>query len=511
MRLKGLSFSSTLLVASMVLAACGGTTTANPTAAPADTAPTAASAPTAMMEPTAAAPTAAAEPTAMMEPTAAAEPTAATGNTSGESAMAALQANAANVSAELASAFAGEYKGTTVSMTGPFTGEDANKFDNAVKEFEDLTGIDIQYEGSKEFEATISARVDGGNAPDIADFPQPGLAASFVRSGKVIDVSSFINEAWLTENYTQSYLDIATIEGPNGPISAGVWHRAFPKSLVWYPKAAYDEAGYEVPTTWEEMTALMDQIVADGDTPWCIGIESGAATGWAATDWTEEMMLRTTSLENYDKWVTGELEFTDPVVKNAVEQWSNIWFNDEYVYGGRASIVTTNFGDAPAPMFEKPDPKCWMHKQGSFITSFFPADAKAGTDYSVFYLPPLDEQYGKPVLFSGDLMVAFADRPEVRAVMSFFSTGASVEQWVKAGGATSPHKDASLDWYTNDVDREVANILQQAESVRFDASDLMPGVVGAGTFWKGMSDYVAGTVDIDQALEEVQSGWAQAQ
>ena len=131
----------------------------------------------------------------------------------------------------------------------------------------------------------------------------------------------------------------------------------------------------------------------------------------------------------------------------------------------------------------------------------------AGTDYGVFYLPPIDPQYGKPVLFSGDLMVAFADRPEVRAVMAFFSSGASVERWAKAGGATSPHKDSSLDWYTNDIDRSVADILLQAETVRFDGSDVMPGVVGAGTFWKGLTDYVAGTVDLDQAMTEVQAGW----
>ncbi|MBS1965730.1 MAG: carbohydrate ABC transporter substrate-binding protein [Chloroflexi bacterium SZAS-1] len=496
------SFSLVLLAmfASLILAACGGGTAATPTQAPA---------PAAEATAAPAAPTAApAEPTAApAEPTAApAEPTAAPA--AGGSSLGTLEKNAANVSQELADAFAGKFKGTKVTMTGPFTGEDANKFAADVKEFEDKTGITIEYEGSKEFEATIAARVQGGNAPDIVDFPQPGLAATFAKQGKIVDVTKFIKPEWLKQNYTQSYLDIATLDGQSGKIMAGVWHRAFPKSLVWYPKAAFDAAGYKIPTTWAELTALQDQIVKDGDTPWCIGIESGAATGWPATDWTEEMMLRTTSLDNYDKWVKGELKFTDPIVKNAVKIWSDIWFNDKYVFGGRAKIVTTNFGDAPKPMFEKPDPKCWLHRQGSFITSFFPKDAKPGTDYAVFYFPPFDDQHGKPVLFSGDMMSMFNDRPEVRAVEAFFSSGASVEGWVKAGGATSPHKDSSLDWYTNDIDKQVADILQKAESVRFDGSDLMPGVVGAGTFWKGMTDYVAGTVDLDKAMEEIQAGWA---
>jgi alpha-glucoside transport system substrate-binding protein len=421
-------------------------------------------------------------------------------------AMQALIANASNVSAELAAAFNGDYSGTIVTMTGPFADEDAVKFNNAIAEFESLTGIDIQYEGSREFEASISIRVDGGNPPDIVDFPQPGLLANFVRDGKVVDVSQFLSSEWLSQNYNQSWIDMTQMEGPDGPISAGVWHRVNGKSLVWYPKAAFEANGYTIPQTWDEMIALTDQIAADGDTAWCIGIESGAATGWAATDWMEEIMLRTTSLENYDAWVAGELDFASPEVTAAAEKMSEIWFNDEYVFGGRAAIVTTSFGDSPSPMFNDP-PGCYLHKQGNFITSFFPPDAQAGVDYDFFYMPPIDESLGKPVLVAGDLMAMFNDRPEVRAVMSYFSSGASVEQWIRSGGAISAHNDSDLAWYSNDVDRGVAEIILNATSVRFDASDLMPGQVGAGSFWKGMTDYVAGTVDLNQAMTEIDSAW----
>ncbi len=410
------------------------------------------------------------------------------------------------VDSYLAAAYEGKYDGTVVSMTGPFTDEDAVKFDNTIAAFEEATGIDIQYEGSKEFETSISIRVDGGDAPDIADFPQPGLLANFVRDGKVVDLSTFLDEEDLKENYNQSWLDMAKMEGPNGPILAGVWQRVNGKSLVWYPKAAFDAAGYTVPETWDEMLALTQQIADDGDTAWCVGIESGTATGWPATDWLEEVMLRTTSLENYDKWTTGELKFDSPEVKNAAETLAEIWFNDDYVYGGRASIVTTFFGDSPVPMFENP-PQCWMHKQGNFITSFFPEGLEAGTDYDFFYLPPIDEAYGKPVLVAGDIMAMFNDRPEVRAVMEYFTKGESVKAWVQSGGAISPHFDSDLDWYTNDVDRGVAEIILNADSVRFDGSDLMPGEVGAGSFWKGMTDWVSGTADLDTVLAEIDAGW----
>jgi alpha-glucoside transport system substrate-binding protein len=424
-------------------------------------------------------------------------------------APAATQAPAASSASggdPLESAFAGKYKGTKVTMAGPFVDNDAVKFDASVKSFEDKTGIDIQYSGSKEFEASIAISVDGGSAPDIADFPQPGLLGTFVKKGKVVDVSTFLNADKLKANYNQSWLDMATMTGPKGPIMAGVWGRVNGKSLVWYPKAEFDKAGYKVPTTWDEMIALSDQIVKDGDTPWCVGIESGAATGWPATDWMEDIMLRTTSLENYDKWVKGELKFSSPEVKHAAQVMSDLWFKDGYVYGGRKAIATTAFGDAPKPMFESPV-KCWLHRQGNFITSFFPKEAVAGKDYSFFYLPPIDPQYGKPVLVAGDIYAMFNDRPEVRAVMEYFTTGASVEGWVKAGGAISPHKDSSLDWYTNEVDRGVADIILKATAVRFDGSDQMPSAVGAGSFWKEMTSYISGSIDLDTALKEIDASW----
>jgi alpha-glucoside transport system substrate-binding protein len=407
---------------------------------------------------------------------------------------------------ELANAYAGMYDGTVVSMSGPFTDADAVKFDESIVAFEDATGIDIQYEGSKEFEASITIRVDGGDAPDIVDFPQPGLLSTMVAKGQVVDLNGVIDTDWLAKNYIQSWLDMGTMEGPDGPIMAGVWGRANGKSLVFYPKAEFDTAGYTVPTTWDELMTLTETIAADGDTPWCIGVESGAATGWAMTDWVEDVMLRTTSLENYDKWVAGELPFNSPEVKKALSYITAIWFNDDYVYGGQASIPTTFFGDAPAPMFDAP-PKCWLHRQGNFITSFFPEGKVAGEDYDFFYLPPIDAQYGKPVLGAGDIYAMFNDRPEVRAVIQYFSTADSVKGWVEAGGAISPHNDSSLDWYGDIVTRKVAEIILNADSFRFDGSDLMPGAVGAGTFWKYMTDYVSGSIEEEAALQQIDDSW----
>jgi len=495
----------------MLLASCGADAT--PTVAPAAATDTPASAPAAAATdtPAAAAATdtpAAAAPTNTTEAMAAETPTEAMAATTPAASGGTMDYS--KVGAELANAYKGQYKGTKVTMFGPFGSGDEVKFNNSIKDFETATGIDIQYEGSKEFETTINVRVQGGSPPDIADFPQPGLMASIAKDGKVQDVSKWINADWLKQNYNQGYIDTATVDGANGKILGGVFQRVNPKGLVWYPKKAFDEAGYKIPTTWAEQQALMDQIVKDGDTPWCIGIGSGTATGWPATDWVENIMLRTTSLENYDKWTKGTLPFTDPVVKNAVKMMSDIWFNDKYVYGGRKQIVSTAFGDANKPMFQDP-PKCWLENQGNFITSFFETTKPGvvgGTDYDFYYLPPIDTQYGKPVEFGGDLMSAFSDRPEVRAVMEWFSTYDGVKGWVKQGGALAPHKDSNPADYPTALDRKVAQTLLDATAVRFDGSDLMPGAVGAGTFWKGMTDYVNGSVDLDKAMEEIQAGWA---
>jgi alpha-glucoside transport system substrate-binding protein len=400
--------------------------------------------------------------------------------------------------AHLDAALAGEYAGTTVSMFGPFVDADEVLFNNSIKDFEETTGIDIQYVGTKEFETTISVRVDAGDPPDIVDFPQPGLLANFVRGGHVIDVRDFMNDEWLEQNYLQSWLDMAMMDG----VMAGVWARFNAKSQVFYPKEPFEAAGYEIPTTWDELIALSDQIVADGDTPWCIGMESGTATGWPATDWMEDFMLRTTSLDNYDKWTRGELAFSSPEVTNAAEMMSSIWLNPDYVYGGTEYIISTRFSDAVAPMWEDP-PQCWLHRQGNFITSFFPE----GSVFDFFYFPPIDPQYGKPYLVAGDIYAMFNDRPEVRAVMEFFTTGESLKGWIASGGALSPHNDTQLDWYGNETERGIAALVQGATAVRFDGSDLMPGEVGAGSFWKGMTDYIAGSVDLDTALEEIDAAW----
>jgi alpha-glucoside transport system substrate-binding protein len=368
-------------------------------------------------------------------------------------------------------------------------------------DFEKRTGIDVVVEGSRNFEELAVVRSEAKDPYDILNFPQPGLMADMGRDGYLVDIGQFISAADLKKAYSQSWIDLGTV---NGKVY-GVWHGADVKSLVWYPKKAFEARGYKVPQTWDELVALCDRIVADGGIPWTIGIESGGATGWPATDWIEDIMLRTTSPQNYDRWTRGELKFDSPEVRKAFDVLGSIWFKKGYVLGGTAGIQTTNFGNAPLALFDNP-PTAWLHRQASFIPNFFPKEKVMGQDVDYFYLPPIDSRYGKPVLGSGNLMSLAKDTPAGRELIKFLITPESVQAEVKAGNVVAPMNGVPDEWYPTETQRGYARILRNATTFRFDGSDLMPGAVGAGSFWSGMVDWVSGK-SVDTVLKAIDSSW----
>ncbi|KGE71240.1 ABC transporter substrate-binding protein [Spirochaeta lutea] len=391
----------------------------------------------------------------------------------------------------------------TVRIFGAFRAEEAARFREALKPFIDRTGINVIYEGSPEFETQILVQAEAGTPPDIAALPQPGLMYNLAGRGYLKPLpQSVINR--IDANYTSAWKDLGTYEGN----VYGVFHRVNAKSFVWYPKKAFEAAGYEIPTTWDELRALTQEIAADGIVPWSIGMESGAATGWVATDWMEDIMLRTAGPDVYDQWVNHEIPFNHPAVQRAAEIMAELWMDADYVLGGPTNILTTNFGDAISPLFTGNPPRAMLHRQGNFITSFMPEDVQANLEeeVGVFALPSIDEQWGTPVLGGGDQFVMFSQRPEVVQVMEFLTTWDSAKSWAQAGGALFPHQDQNFDDYGSSLEADLARILVNAEVFRFDASDLMPAEVGAGTFWTGMADLVSG-VDISTVLTQIERSW----
>lgn len=389
----------------------------------------------------------------------------------------------------------------TVTVLGVVVGEQQEKLEAALQPFEEETGIDVIYEGTDSFATLLPVRVESGDAPDIAMFPQPGLMASFAEAGQMVPVTEFMDEATLAEAYPETWLSLGTFDDS----IYGIWYRASVKSLVWYNPKAFEAQGFTVPTTWDEMLALSDQIVDAGAMPWCIGLESGDATGWPGTDWIEDTMLRTAGPEVYDQWITHEIPFNDAAVQTAFEQFGEIILNENYVVGGSVGAISTPFGDAPQGLFGD-SPTCYLHRQANFIASFFPEEVNVEEEVDIFLLPGIDPAYGTPVLVAGDVFGMFNNTPEAQALMAYLATPEPHEIWAGLGGFLSPHKQVSLEAYPDALSKKQAEFLGNAETIRFDGSDMMPGAVGTGTFWSGVVDYVAGE-PVEDVLNDIEASW----
>lgn len=401
-----------------------------------------------------------------------------------------------------------DLSGQTVTISGPWLQPEDAVFRSVLAYFSEATGAEAIYTGSDSFEQQIVIDAETGAAPNIAVFPQPGLAADLASRGLLHPLPAGM-ESWIVDNYGagQSWADLGTFADANGKDQLfGFFYNVNVKSLVWYVPENFEDAGYEVPGTMEELRALTEQIAADGDVPWCIGLGSGAATGWPATDWVEDIMLRTQPAEVYDQWTSNEIPFNDPRVVAAIEEFG--WFarNDAFVSGGAGTVATTDFRDSPKGLFSSP-PQCYMHRQASFVPAFFPEGIEFGEDVDFFYFPSYAEKdLGNPVLGGGTVMAITSPSNATNALMEFFQNPLAHEIAMAQTGFLTPHKGVNLDAYLNDALRGQGEILINATTFRFDGSDLMPGGVGAGSFWTGMVDYTGGK-DAKTVADEIQDSW----
>ncbi|RPI34512.1 MAG: carbohydrate ABC transporter substrate-binding protein [Chloroflexota bacterium] len=396
----------------------------------------------------------------------------------------------------------GEQIGGTVSVLAVWGGEELDNFLAMVKPFEEQTGIKVEFEGTRDLNAVLTTRIQGGNPPDLAGLPGPGQLREYATQGHLIALNDVLDMSRMAEEYDEGFINLASQDGK----LYGIFIKAAVKSLVWYNPKAFEAAGYTVPTTWEELNALEQQIIDDGAAPWCIGLESGAASGWPGTDWIEDIMLRTAGPEKYDQWWQHEIPWTDPAVKTAWETFGSVVNDPEKVYGGNQFVLSTNFGQAPFPMFEE-QPSCYMHRQASFITSFiteqFP-DLVAGEDFNFFVFPPIDASLGNPLLVAGDLFGMFNDTPQSRALMEYLVTAEAQSIWAERGGFLSANKSVDPTVYPDELAQQFAEMIATADAVRFDASDLMPEAVNSA-FWSGILNYVSNPGDLDSVLESIEA------
>jgi alpha-glucoside transport system substrate-binding protein len=398
-------------------------------------------------------------------------------------------------------------EGTEVEIYTTIVSPEADLFQESFLDFEECTGITINWNGSQEFEAQLPVRVEGGTAPDLAVFPQPGLLKKMVETGKMVAASDAL-AASVDANYTPDWKNYGTVDGTfyAAPLGANV------KSFVWYSPKTFADNGWEIPTTWAELLTLSDTIAETDVQPWCVGFGSGEATGWVGTDWMEDLMLRFQDAATYDKWVSNEMKFNDPKVAEVLAEAGKILKNPDYV-GDVASIATTTFQDGGAGIV---DGSCAMHRQASFIggilsgdygaTIVTPADTDVEGGITTFYFPGVSAD-NKPALGGGEFVGAFSDRPEVAAVQLYLTSADWNNKKASLGGWFSAHLGLDTANVADPVNAVAVEILQNATTFRFDASDVMPAAVGAGSFWKEMTAWVAEDKSDKAVLDAIQASW----
>ena len=380
----------------------------------------------------------------------------------------------------LARALAGEFAGRGISVFGSERSEvEAGAFNDTLAVFREATGINAVYTGSADFEPQLRVMIAGNNPPDMALIPQPGSARAYGSDGAAQAIPAAVLER-INAQFPAGTNDVYSVDGMTYAAS----YKTDLKSILWYNNQIFADGGYEVPDSWDGVKALSAQMIADGVTPWCVGIESGGATGWPFTDWMEEMVLRLEDENVYDQWVAGDVTFSDPRIIAVAEEILGVWNTPGMVYAAGGTIAATNFGANATPLVEG---QCAMHRQAQFFASFFANSG--GTigpdgDVGVAYFPGVGGR--SPVLTAGNSIAAFRDTPEVWALLEWLTSaeGQGVRQQTQAAraaaasgaGANSGFMSANLQLdpsVFNTVEQSFLSILQQGTPARFDASDQM--------------------------------------
>jgi alpha-glucoside transport system substrate-binding protein len=388
-----------------------------------------------------------------------------------------------------------------IEVFGPYRNNDADRFADVLAGFRDETGIEVRYVGGSDFVKDLVSRAGEANdPPDIAVIPQPGLIREFADDGSIVELEPEVLEA-IDENHLPEVAAFGEVDGT----PYAVPFRASIKSLVWYQPSVFAENGWAIPQSWVELVALVDAVRADPDlTPWCFGMEAGSATGWAATDWTEEILVRSAGIDLYEKWAAGELDFADPSVEAAFDEFRSLVLDPGRTLGGVGAVIATAVDEAILPLLGD-EPGCAMYMQAEFAAGWLPADTEIGPDGGVdfFVLPGDDPADGPPVMVGGDQLVAFNTDERVTELLTFLSGPEAAEIWVRQGGFISPASTVSQDAYPDRHLSALARELGDASIVVFDASDQMPPAIGSGLLWTEITDWVAGTIEYDRFARSI--------
>jgi alpha-glucoside transport system substrate-binding protein len=388
-----------------------------------------------------------------------------------------------------------------VTIFSLWTGSEEEAFKKVLTQFTEETGIDTKYEAARDFLPVIRTRLNAGNPPEVGILPRPGFVDELARDDALIPLEDLgLDVDAINENYSDTWKDLATFEDT----TYGVVAKANSKSTVWYKPNSFQQNGFEVPKTWDQLEQIVQKYKSKGEVPWAVGAQ-GRDSSWTLTDWFEQIYVRTAGGDNYDKLFSGELPFNDATVKEALEIMLG-QVNNENVLNGVDGALSLSFQDAITRVFGT-NPQAEMHMLGGFtggIAIGANPDLKPGETIDFFPFPTIKEENGDPLVGSGDVAAAFVNNEDVAKLLEFLSTPEAGRTWVSTGAIVSPNKGVTDDAYPNDLVRKEADQVKNAESFRFDGSDLLPGTLGQN-FGTLLQNVIKNPDNVDSLLDDYQA------
>lgn len=381
----------------------------------------------------------------------------------------------------------GVEEGAEITMLYQWSGAEEENLNRILQPFVDACGVTISPESTRD-QALLDTRVQAGTPPDIAFWTVTTLQQYQDQLYAMPDLGV------VEENYPQFWVDFGSVDG----IWLGLPVKADPKTLIWYSPANFEEAGYSVPDTWDGLNQLVEKMVADSRTPWSMGFESGDATGWTGTDFIQDILLVQQGPDYVRGLLDGSIPYNDEGVRQAWETYGKWAKSEEYTVGGAAGTVSTNFNDAILLVFSDP-PEAMMVKQSGFaggtITETYP-ELEYGTGYGFFGVPGAQGLQG-----GQDWMMAFSDKPAVKALVHYLSSDMGGQKWAEVGFDLTPNL-AGRGHYPTQALQDRANLLYEAEDFVPDIGDAIPGGFTSAEF-TGVTDYVNGSRELGAILDEL--------
>lgn len=385
----------------------------------------------------------------------------------------------------------------SISIMGIWQAEEQRNFQQVIDGFtEQQPNVTVRYNGvGDDLPTILQTAVEGGNPPDIAAPAQPGFIQGLVERNELKPIG-FLRNA-VAQNFGDSGVAIGTFDNQ----LYGLFFKGENKSTVWYNVSVFEDAGVEEPKTWPEFLDAAKTINASGVPTYSIA----AADGWTLTDLFENIYLRTAGAELYDQLSRHEIPWTHASVKTALAEMAKVVGDADNIAGGRNGALQTDFETSVSNVFSN-NPKAALVGWLDAVPGVVQHPLKPQTGYDVFPFPDIGDSAPSAV-GSGNIFIMFRDTPATRAFLEYLATPEAAEIWAKLGGFSSPNKNVDVSVYPDEIRRETAGAIGQAEVFRFDLSDLVPAAFGATTgqgLWKLFQDFVRNPQDIDGIAQQME-------